>query len=298
MKMILIIITLLIFSVSCNNKGTNPSTDEEYKAMMKKIPAGQNTPHLHYINYKSFFIDSTEITQQLYEQIMGENPSVFYGKQIVSGDTVDYGIDLNRPVENVRFWDAITFCNKRSKMAGLDTCYIKDSSGYYCNYNKNGFRLPTNWEWIHAYQAGTLTDFYWGRNFLDSATGEYYPQNEIERKEVKKYAVSQHDFHPDSLEEALRNHIPSRAASRLPNNWGLYDMAGNVREFVHPLSSRDTSANGDNITYLWWEPYALHKGGSFIGSTWDMTYDNEEDGPKSTTISSRIGFRCVLANEE
>lgn len=61
---------------------------------------------------KDYSIGKTEVTQKLYESIMGENPSEFKGK--------------NNPVEKVSFFDAIYFCNKLSKMYGLDCVYILD----------------------------------------------------------------------------------------------------------------------------------------------------------------------------
>ncbi len=97
---------------------------------------------------KEYSIGKTEVTQKLYESIMGENPSEFKGK--------------NNPVENVSFFDAIYFCNKLSMMCGLDAVYILDGETdvnewgytpnksehpYYKTFQRNvvanGFRLPT-----------------------------------------------------------------------------------------------------------------------------------------------------------
>ncbi len=81
---------------------------------------------------KPFYIGVSEVTQEQYEKVMGTNPSRFE--------------EPNRPVENVCWEEAKSFCRKLSEM------------------EKAEYRLPTEAEWEHACRAGTQTVFYWGDN--------------------------------------------------------------------------------------------------------------------------------------
>ena len=84
----------------------------------------------------SFYIAKYLVTQELYESVMGENPSFFKGERL--------------PVENVSFRLAALFCNKLSEMHGITPCYNFGYSGLSCDFKANGYRLPTVTEWRHA----------------------------------------------------------------------------------------------------------------------------------------------------
>lgn len=101
---------------------------------------------------RPFYLGVYEVTQEQYEKVMGSNPSKFKGSR--------------RPVENVKWQDALTFCKKLSN---------KEKTMQY--------RLPTEAEWEYAARAGTGTAFFWG----DEMDGEYcwYLRNSgSETKEV------------------------------------------------------------------------------------------------------------------
>ena len=169
---------------------------------------------------KDYSIGKTEVTQKLYESIMGENPSEFKGK--------------NNPVENVSFFDAIYFCNKLSMMYGFECAYALDNEidinewnytpnkgdepyykAFQFNEDANGFRLPTPEEWRYAEKGGQ--DFkYAGSDNIDEVG--WCGSN------------SKNTTHP--------------VATKKGNGYGLYDMQGNVTEWC--LESKGISLKGLN----------------------------------------------------
>ncbi len=105
----------------------------------------------------------------------------------------------NCPVENVSWFDAIGYMNKLSEREGLERCY--ESDGRFKGLRCTGYRLPTEAEWEYAARAGTTGARY---GSLDSVG--WYSGNSGGRTQ----AVGQ----------------------KTPNAWGLYDMLGNVYEWV------------------------------------------------------------------
>src|ERR1039457_2789783 len=109
----------------------------------------------HPVSVSAFFMDKTLVTQDQYEKAMGENPSRWKGGR--------------NPVEQVRWSDAVRFCNKRSELEGLRPCY--DLKTWKCDFNADGYRLPTEAEWEYACRAGTSTAYFFGDD--PSKLGDY-----------------------------------------------------------------------------------------------------------------------------
>lgn len=137
-----------------NNTGNNstgediyvlpPEPDNKGPKVEKKLKKEING-NMVQIN-ESFCIYKFPVTQEIYEKVMGTNPSEFN-----SGPDKEENQKL-RPVEMISYLDAIKFCNKLSELCGYEKCY--DDNGDILP-EINGFRLPTEKEWNFVANGGS-----------------------------------------------------------------------------------------------------------------------------------------------
>ena len=190
---------------------------EDLKKQMCSIPG---------TNYQ---LSSTEVTQRLFEEVTGKNPSS--------------NINPNYPVECVSYYDVIYFCNKLSVLMGYEPVYIIEGETdilmayqpFYnleidykieVNENADGFRIPTIKEWQYAAKGGENYKYPGSDNIDDIAIVKPYDPEESHEYEV---------------------------AQKKPNGYGLYDMSGNVSEWVMDLFE-------DDLTYICGASYAYNYG--------------------------------------
>jgi formylglycine-generating enzyme required for sulfatase activity len=165
---------------------------------------------------------------------MGNNPSSF----AVCGDEC--------PVETINWYEAVAYANARSRSEGLDECYVLSgcsgspgdgmecSSVTFAGLECRAYRLPTEAEWEYAARAGTTTALYNGRIEILSQSSApalqpiaWYGGNSGVSY-ADGYDCSDWSERPDSADRCG----PHPVGRKEPNAWGLYDMLGNVWEWV------------------------------------------------------------------
>ncbi|MFC1509199.1 formylglycine-generating enzyme family protein [Candidatus Omnitrophota bacterium] len=231
---------------------------------------------VHTVTVDGFLMSSTEVTREQWDMFIS------WFDIMRDDDLYYYGADYSRPMRNVTWPHALSFCNFISELAGLDPCYNEDTQE--CDFSKNGYRLPTEAEWEYACRAGTYTDYNTGEEESSLDSAGWYSGNS------------------DSHEQPV--------GEKEPNQWGLYDMHGNVSEWCYDWFGRFYYESGqeDNphgpdepdISSVIPFPARVARGGNYRSDpeTCLSAYRGykEPNWGSNNEMKKTIGFRIVRNN--
>ncbi len=177
---------------------------------------------------RNLAVMETEVTRGMWEDLKTDQPALPNDPSDLTKSPSMY-----HPVQRITWYEAVLYANLLSIQNGLTPCYYLDetfetvidetnhvTNDVYCDFDANGYRLPTEGEWEYFTRAGTTGEYWidepsyeWGScetctpspplNMLDSIA--WWCGN------------SEQTSHP--------------VGAKLANPWGLYDVHGNVREW-------------------------------------------------------------------
>ncbi len=211
----------------------------------------------HEVVVSPFYMDKHLVTQEQYQRIMGDNPARWKGPK--------------NPIEQVRWSDAVKLCNTRSRLEGFEPCY--DLNTWQCNFETNGYRLPTEAEWEYACRAATQTAYFFGNDASKLGDYAWFDKNS--------------GGHPQPV------------AQKQPNPWGLYDMVGNVWQWCNDFYQVDYYQQSPKEN-----PRGPKEGENKVvrGGAWKFSGDNCRSGYRYNEAPGYVdvcfgydiyGFRCV-----
>ena len=180
----------------------------------------------------------------------------------------DDGGNSSRPVSKVSWYDAVDYCNWLSERDGFTPCYTRKGDLVFCNFEADGYRLPTEAEWEFAAGGG-----------FESRGYTYSGGNDLSAVAWCKDNAGE-ETHP--------------VGQRTPNELGLYDMSGNVWEWVwdwYSTESHASSPYSDPLGPVEGEE-KTEKGGSWYPDSIYMRPQNRA-GYDPAKGNSDIGFRVA-----
>ena len=189
-----------ILMIECLVRRMKGIDHKEIFLSMRDIPGGKHKFQDIDVILDTFEMNAFETTNALWLYVMGTE---------AKGTWSDY-VKIGLPKVNVSWYDCIGFCNKLSELKGLEPVYEIKGDDVNWIWEANGFRLPSEAEWEAAARARSNFT-YAGSNNVDEVA--WYSGNSDNRRHI--------------------------VGSKKANGYGLYDMSGNVSEWVYDSYSSD-----------------------------------------------------------
>jgi formylglycine-generating enzyme required for sulfatase activity len=226
---------------------------------------------VHSVSFSyEFWMDSSEVTAHDFSFVMG-----FGSASSASTKAL--------PAANCNWFDAVLYCNARSKLENRDTVYsyksISGEKGNGCvlgdvsmNMAVMGYRLPSEAEWEFACRGGTQSTFFWGDSLADAGVYGWTLQNSNGRMQP--------------------------IGTKKPNAFGLFDLSGNVAEWCNDWFSASYYAQSPSTDPIGPSVGSRRvlRGGSFQDdASFASCGKRSAMNPEASSVA--IGFRTVLRSQ-
>ena len=252
----------------------------------------------HPVSLSSFVMDACEVTVAQFAAFANDAEYETQAEKRGAAETwrnPGFTQTPSDPVGSVSWFDAVAYCNWRSRKAHLTPCYKTISPmNVLTDFSANGFRLPTEAEWEFAARSGNRDILYpWGEDpgFRTSTN-----QTPIFLANYKQWTSRSTD-----------NWIWTNPVKEFPpNNIGIYGMGGNVWEWcedwysgrAYSIMNRGTGHNPCmRVPTGTQRKRRVMRGGSFKNSLDLLRCSSRGNGPPQA-FSPHVGFRCVRIAQE
>ncbi|MDY5921465.1 MAG: SUMF1/EgtB/PvdO family nonheme iron enzyme [Candidatus Onthomorpha sp.] len=246
---------------------------------------------VHNVTLSDHYIGETEVTQELWEAVMGSNPSEFkgdnqcpYSERIY--DMTDYSIENNQfPMKSVS-WKVPSYFKENNQFP-VESVSWNDCQEFIKKLNRltgKNFRLPTEAEWEYAARGGKYSRGYKYSGSSNSDEVAWYYGNSGD-----KYLSG--EWNDDSIIE--NNCKTHPVATKEANELGLYDMSGNVWEWCNDWYGDYQRNSQTNPTGPSKGECRVLRGGSWCSDDWEVRVsDRYYTAPDSSY--SNVGLRLAL----